>query len=53
MAGNSVGTVSNIAITPRGLAQLTLDITDGSYTPLRQGTEATVRLVSLSGIASR
>ena len=53
VAGNSVGTVSNIAITPRGLAQLTLDITDGSYTPLRQGTEATVRLVSLSGIASR
>ena len=41
-AGNSVGTVSNIAITPRGLAELTLDITDSSYYPLRQGTEATV-----------
>jgi phospholipid/cholesterol/gamma-HCH transport system substrate-binding protein len=53
VAGNSVGTVSNIAITPGGLAQLTLDITDPNYSPLRTGTDATVRLVSLSGIANR
>ena len=53
VAGNSVGTVSNIAITRNGLAQLTLDISDSGYRPLRQGTEATVRLVSLSGIANR
>jgi phospholipid/cholesterol/gamma-HCH transport system substrate-binding protein len=53
VAGNSVGTVSNISITRGGLAELTLDITDPNYRPLRQGTEATVRLVSLSGIASR
>jgi phospholipid/cholesterol/gamma-HCH transport system substrate-binding protein len=53
VAGNSVGSVSHIAITPNGLAELTLDITDPSYYPLRQGTDATVRLVSLSGIANR
>jgi phospholipid/cholesterol/gamma-HCH transport system substrate-binding protein len=53
VAGNPIGSVSHIAITPRGLAELTLDITDSNYIPLRQGTEATVRLVSLSGIANR
>ncbi|MBV9335435.1 MAG: MCE family protein [Solirubrobacterales bacterium] len=53
VAGNSVGSVSGIAITRDGLAQLTLDISDPNYRPLRQGTEATVRLVSLSGIANR
>jgi phospholipid/cholesterol/gamma-HCH transport system substrate-binding protein len=53
VAGNSVGSVSHIAVTPSGLAELTLDITDPNYYPLRQGTEATVRLVSLSGIANR
>ncbi|MDQ6817252.1 MAG: MCE family protein [Actinomycetota bacterium] len=53
VAGNSVGAVSNIAITRNGLAELTLDITDANYRPLRRGTEATIRLVSLSGIANR
>ncbi len=53
VAGNPVGTVSGIALTPQGQAQLTLQISNGAYTPLRQGTEATVRELSLSGIASR
>jgi phospholipid/cholesterol/gamma-HCH transport system substrate-binding protein len=53
VAGNQVGTVSKIALTPQGQAQLTLTISNGAYTPLRQGTQATVRQVSLSGIASR
>jgi phospholipid/cholesterol/gamma-HCH transport system substrate-binding protein len=53
VAGNSIGSVSNIALTPNGQAQLTLSINNSSYTPLRQGTEATVRLTSLSGIANR
>jgi phospholipid/cholesterol/gamma-HCH transport system substrate-binding protein len=53
VAGNSVGSVSNIALTPNGEAQLTLTINNSSYTPLHQGTEATVRLASLSGIANR
>ena len=53
VAGNTVGTVSNIALTRSGQAQLTLNIGDSAYTPLHQGTEATVRLASLSGIANR
>jgi phospholipid/cholesterol/gamma-HCH transport system substrate-binding protein len=53
VAGNAVGSVSNIALTPNGQAQLTINIGDSSYVPLHQGTEATVRLASLSGIANR
>ena len=47
VAGNAVGTVSNIALTRGGQAQLTLSISDSNNTPLHQGTEATVRLASL------
>jgi phospholipid/cholesterol/gamma-HCH transport system substrate-binding protein len=53
VAGNPVGSVSNISLTPQGQAQLTLEIDNSSYKPLRQGTEATVRQASLSGIANR
>jgi phospholipid/cholesterol/gamma-HCH transport system substrate-binding protein len=53
VAGNSIGTVSDIALTPNGQAQLTLDITDKSFNPLHEGTLATVREASLSGIANR
>ncbi len=53
VAGNQVGTVSSIALTPAGQAQLTLSISDKTDDPLRQGTTATIREVSLSGIASR
>jgi phospholipid/cholesterol/gamma-HCH transport system substrate-binding protein len=53
VAGNQIGTVSNIALTPGGQAQLTLNITNKAYDPLRQGTQATVRESSLSGIANR
>jgi phospholipid/cholesterol/gamma-HCH transport system substrate-binding protein len=53
VSGNSVGTVSNIALTPSGQAAVTLDISDSNYTPLRQGTTATVRQASLSAIANR
>jgi phospholipid/cholesterol/gamma-HCH transport system substrate-binding protein len=53
VAGISVGSVSNIALTSNGQAQLTLTINNSSYTPLHQGTLATVRLASLSGIANR
>ena len=53
VSGTQVGTVSNIALTPDGQAQLTLQISNGAYWPLRQGTTATVRELSLSGIASR
>ena len=45
--------MSSISLTPHGQAQLTLAITDPTFQPLREGTEATVRQTSLSGIANR
>jgi phospholipid/cholesterol/gamma-HCH transport system substrate-binding protein len=53
VSGNNVGTVSNISLTPNGEAKLTLSINNPTFDPLRQGTLATVREVSLSGIANR
>jgi phospholipid/cholesterol/gamma-HCH transport system substrate-binding protein len=53
VAGNVVGTVSNIALTPNGQAALTLSINNSTYQPLHQGTHATIRQASLSGIANR
>jgi phospholipid/cholesterol/gamma-HCH transport system substrate-binding protein len=53
VSGSSIGSVSKIALTPSGQAELTLDIKNSTYKPLRQGTQATVRLTSLSGIANR
>ena len=53
VAGNGIGTVSNIELTPDGQANLTLDITDPTYQHLYPGTLATVRAVSLTGIANR
>ena len=53
VAGNTIGTVSNIALTPNGQAQLTLSISNSLYQPLRRGTQATIREASLSGIANR
>jgi phospholipid/cholesterol/gamma-HCH transport system substrate-binding protein len=53
VSGNQIGTVSGISLTPDGQAQLTLSIGNKAYAPLRQGTTATVRELSLSGIASR
>jgi phospholipid/cholesterol/gamma-HCH transport system substrate-binding protein len=53
VAGNSIGSVSKISLTPGGQAELTLTIDNSTYQPLHQGTLATVRLASLSGIANR
>jgi phospholipid/cholesterol/gamma-HCH transport system substrate-binding protein len=53
VAGAPIGTVSSLALTRTGQADLTLNITNPNYDPLRQGTQATVRELSLSGIASR
>jgi len=53
VAGDSVGTVSNISLTPNGEADLTLNINNSTYEPLHRGTLATVRAVSLTGIANR
>ena len=52
VSGRPVGKVTGISLTPDGQAELTMSI-DDSYAPLRQGTQATVRASSLSGIANR
>jgi phospholipid/cholesterol/gamma-HCH transport system substrate-binding protein len=48
-----IGTISNIQLTPNGLARIELDISDSNYRPLRQGTIATVRVPSLTSVANR
>jgi phospholipid/cholesterol/gamma-HCH transport system substrate-binding protein len=53
VAGVRIGSVTNLKLTPDGRADLTLNISDGAYKPLRDGTIATVRQASLSGIANR
>ncbi len=53
VGGSPIGTVKSIALTGNGEAELTLNITNSKYTPLRQGTHATIRELSLSGIANR
>jgi len=53
VAAHPVGSVSSISLTPNGQAELTLTINDSSFKPLREGTQATVRQASLSGIANR
>jgi phospholipid/cholesterol/gamma-HCH transport system substrate-binding protein len=53
VAGDQVGTVSNVDLTPNNQAVLTLKIGQSAYQPLHQGTIATVRLLSLSGLANR
>jgi phospholipid/cholesterol/gamma-HCH transport system substrate-binding protein len=52
VSGQPVGKVTEITLTKDGQARLTMKIND-DYAPLREGTEATVRASSLSGIANR
>src|SRR4051794_8977748 len=52
VAGERVGTVKDIKVTPDWHADLTLQI-DDRHSPLRVGTTATVRAVSMSGVANR
>jgi phospholipid/cholesterol/gamma-HCH transport system substrate-binding protein len=52
VGGRRVGEVTDIALTPDNLAQITIDVSD-DYAPLHSGTKATVRATSLSGIANR
>jgi phospholipid/cholesterol/gamma-HCH transport system substrate-binding protein len=53
VAGVPVGSVKDISLSDDGQALVKLEISDGSYTPLPDGTHATVRSASLSGIANR
>jgi phospholipid/cholesterol/gamma-HCH transport system substrate-binding protein len=53
IAGAPVGSISDISLSDDGEALVTIDISNDAYTPLPQGTHATVRSQSLSGIANR
>jgi phospholipid/cholesterol/gamma-HCH transport system substrate-binding protein len=53
VAGVAVGTVEDIKLTDDGQADVRLHISDSEYAPLRRGTQAIVRLTSLSGVANR
>jgi phospholipid/cholesterol/gamma-HCH transport system substrate-binding protein len=50
--GTPIGSVKDLDLTPNGQAVVTLKI-KGDYAPLRQGTKATIRQASQSGIANR
>lgn len=52
VAGTTVGTVEEIDVSQSGTAEATFTV-DDEYAPLRRGTQATVKPISLSGIANR
>jgi phospholipid/cholesterol/gamma-HCH transport system substrate-binding protein len=52
VGGSAVGTVSEIELGDSGEAVVTMQIED-EFRPLHQGTRATIRVTSLSGIANR
>ena len=52
IAGSSVGSVSDIDVSPDGRAEVTFSV-DGDYAPLRRGTVAIIKQTSLSGIANK
>jgi phospholipid/cholesterol/gamma-HCH transport system substrate-binding protein len=51
--GVAIGSVEDIDITQDGQAEVTLEIDDGDYKPLRRGTRLLIKQNSLSGIANR
>jgi phospholipid/cholesterol/gamma-HCH transport system substrate-binding protein len=53
VAGVPVGSVKQISLSDDGQALVKLEISDSAYAPLPEGTHATVRSQSLSGIANR
>jgi phospholipid/cholesterol/gamma-HCH transport system substrate-binding protein len=52
VGGVRAGSVKEIKVTPQGQAVVTMQI-DDDYAPLKQGTRATIRQASLSGIANK
>jgi phospholipid/cholesterol/gamma-HCH transport system substrate-binding protein len=52
VAGQDVGSISDITVTPDGQAEVEFSISE-DYAPLREGTIGTIRQYSLSGIANR
>ena len=53
VAGAPVGSVKEISLSDDGQALVEMEISDDAYAPLPQGTHATIRSQSLSGIANR
>src|SRR3954447_8016698 len=52
IGGRRIGSVKAIKLTDDNLAEITIDVQD-PYAPLHEGTTATIRASSLSGIANR
>ena len=52
IGGRAVGTVGEIELTDNNQAAVTVTVNE-PYAPLREGTQALIRLTSLSGIANR
>ncbi|MFL5906998.1 MAG: MlaD family protein, partial [Solirubrobacterales bacterium] len=53
VAGVPVGSIKKISLSDSGQALVEMEISDSAYTPLPEGTHATIRSQSLSGIANR
>jgi phospholipid/cholesterol/gamma-HCH transport system substrate-binding protein len=52
VAGAKAGTIKDISLGPHGSALVEMEISD-DYAPLHEGTTATIRSQSLSGVANR
>jgi phospholipid/cholesterol/gamma-HCH transport system substrate-binding protein len=53
VGGRKVGTVESVELTDNGEAELVLKIDDPSVVPLRQGTEAQLKLSSITSVVGR
>jgi len=53
VSGTPIGKVQSINLTDDGQAELTMHITKEGFAPLHEGTRATIRQASLSGVANR
>jgi phospholipid/cholesterol/gamma-HCH transport system substrate-binding protein len=53
VGGIPVGSIDSIHLADNGFARVDVSIDDAGVTPLHQGTRATVRSTSLSGVANR
>ena len=53
VGGIPVGSVDSLALSKDGQAQVTITLTGGRFTPLHQGTKASIGTVGLSGVTNR